>query len=349
MTVTGHTPQLTLAAAARIIREAVKDRSYRATPLGLEIARYYRWKKNEWGATPDTMRDYEAILAKLALYHADLRLDAFAPPVGTERLRECHDHFWGDRSPRTRNKVRSVWVDFFDWAVRERGLSGNPARVLARSKARQSERVVYTPSEIAALIAEQPRLRDRLAIRILFHTGIRKGALAKIQFKHFDHARRRLTIFTKGGKVRTVPIVDPLIWHDLERHILDREAHPDEYLLYPERTAPKGAPGIKGKKADRVEVIQELRFQPMKSTSLHRWWYKRLAQAGLVGAGVTHGRKLHWARHTAGQKLLDETGNLKAVQKLLGHSSISTTGDIYTDWDDEQLARVMREALKADS
>jgi hypothetical protein len=34
-------------------------------------ARYYRWKKNEWGATAETLRDYEAILAKLALDHAD--------------------------------------------------------------------------------------------------------------------------------------------------------------------------------------------------------------------------------------------------------------------------------------
>lgn len=41
--------------AGIILRQALKDRAYRATPLGLEIARYYRWKKNEWGATADTM------------------------------------------------------------------------------------------------------------------------------------------------------------------------------------------------------------------------------------------------------------------------------------------------------
>jgi site-specific recombinase XerC len=52
---------------------------------------------------------------------------------------------------------------------------------------------------------------------------------------------------------------------------------------------------------------------------------------------------MHKARHTAGQRVLDHThGNLKAVQKLLGHSSISTTGDIYTDWDIDQLAETLR-------
>jgi site-specific recombinase XerC len=41
-------------------------------------------------------------------------------------------------------------------------------------------------------------------------------------------------------------------------------------------------------------------------------------------------------------------GNLKAVQKLLGHSSISTTGDIYTDWDIDQLAETLRGMLECE-
>jgi integrase len=54
------------------------------------------------------------------------------------------------------------------------------------------------------------------------------------------------------------------------------------------------------------------------------------------------------ARHTAGQRLLDGTkGNLKAVQKLLGHKSMQTTGDVYTDWDLYQLADVLS-ALEAE-
>ena len=57
---------------------------------------------------------------------------------------------------------------------------------------------------------------------------------------------------------------------------------------------------------------------------------------------------MHKARHTAGQRVLDATGNLKAVQKLLGHESISTTGDVYTDWDVEQLAESLLEAVQDD-
>ena len=54
---------------------------------------------------------------------------------------------------------------------------------------------------------------------------------------------------------------------------------------------------------------------------------------------------MHKARHTAGQRILDRTGNLKAVQKFLGHASIQTTADIYTDWDIDQLADTLLEVL----
>ncbi|MHB8233259.1 MAG: hypothetical protein ACYDHT_01250 [Solirubrobacteraceae bacterium] len=53
---------------------------------------------------------------------------------------------------------------------------------------------------------------------------------------------------------------------------------------------------------------------------------------------------MHKARHTAGQRVLDSTGNLKAVQKPRA-SSIQTTGDIYADWDLDQLAATMAAVL----
>jgi site-specific recombinase XerC len=86
----------------------------------------------------------------------------------------------------------------------------------------------------------------------------------------------------------------------------------------------------------------------MSSASVHRWWYGRLAEAGIVAEGTTSGERMHKARHTAGQRVLDSTGNLKAVQKLLGHTSIQTTGDIYADWDIDQLAATMAAVLAED-
>ena len=121
-------PRLTLGEAARIMREAVKDKSYRSTPVGLEVAHFIRWFRNEYGATAETLRDYEAILSKLALDHADLELTDFEPPAGTTRLREFIDERWGDAAPRTRKKVRAVLMSFFKWAQAEFKLQGKPGR-----------------------------------------------------------------------------------------------------------------------------------------------------------------------------------------------------------------------------
>jgi hypothetical protein len=86
--------------------------------------------------------------------------------------------------------------------------------------------------------------------------------------------------------------------------------------------------------------------EPMGVHGMHDWWYRCLANAGIVPEGTTSGENMHKARHSAGQKLLDHTGNLKAVQMLLGHESIQTTGDIYVGWDEQQLAASLMDALK---
>jgi integrase len=87
----------------------------------------------------------------------------------------------------------------------------------------------------------------------------------------------------------------------------------------------------------------EYRDQPVGVHGLHKWWYACIQRAGVVAKGQTSGERMHKARHTVGQRVLDAThGNLKAVQKLLGHSSISTTADIYTDWDIDQLTETLR-------
>jgi site-specific recombinase XerC len=88
--------------------------------------------------------------------------------------------------------------------------------------------------------------------------------------------------------------------------------------------------------------------QPMGVHGLHDWWYRCLHRAGIVAEGTTSGERMHKARHSAGQRVLDKTGNLKAVQKLLGHESIQTTGDVYTDWDIDQLAETLLEVVDDD-
>lgn len=214
-------------------------------------------------------------------------------------------------------------------------LHGDPTLPIERARARQVYRTTFTSDQRRAIIASAEDLRDRIALRLLLNYGLRKGALKAIQFKHFDHQRKRLTIFTKGQKVREMPLPHTAFWMDLERHLLDVEAKPSHYLMCRQRTIPRAG----------VRLFPE---KPMADHGLHDWWYRQLAAAGIVPMGTSSGERMHKARHTAGQRVLDHTGNLKAVQKLLGHTSIQTTGDVYADWDIEQLAGTLADIFGQD-
>jgi integrase/recombinase XerC len=327
-------PSLTLAEAARIMREAVRDKSYQLTPIGGEARDYLRVKRKR--LTASSYRDYEGGLDKLARHFPDLQLEDFEPPTGTERIEEFLDALWGDAAPRTYNKNLSITKDFFRFQIMRGRLHGDPTLAIERARKRDVYRTTFSGDQRRAIIAEQDSRRDRIALRLLLDYGLRKGALQAVQFKHFDHQRKRLTIFTKGAKVRELPLPHPAFWLDLERHILDVGAEPHHFLMCARRRGRRNIPGL------------EIPEQQMSGHGLHKWWYRCLENAGIVAAGTQSGERMHKARHTAGQRVLDASGNLKAVQKLLGHSSIQTTGDIYADWDIDQLAATMADVLGGD-
>jgi site-specific recombinase XerC len=316
-----------------MIRDALKDKSYQLTPVGGEIAAYLRAKRKR--LTASSYRDYESGLDKLARHFPDLQLEDFEPPVGGERLEAFLDAQWGEGAPRTYNKNLSIVGDFFLWAVRHGRLHGDPTTLIERARSRQVYRTTFTADQRRAIIAEQESRRDRICLRLLLDYGLRKGALRAVQFKHFDHQRRQLTIFTKGAKVRALPLPHPALWLDLERHILDVGAQPQHYLLCRRLRA-------------RRDFAADVPTEPMSGHGAHKWWYRCLENAGIVATGTTSGERMHKARHTAGQRVLDASGNLKAVQKLLGHTSIQTTGDIYADWDIDQLAATMADVLEGE-
>lgn len=317
-----------------MMRDALRDKSYQLYPIGMEAAGYLRQKRKR--LTKGSERKYEGALDKLVRFFPDLRVEDFEPPVGTQRLEEFMDHQWGPPAePRTYNSNLSVIKDFFKYLTAHGLLRGDPALAIERAKARDPHRETFSTDQLRAIIAEQDDLRDRLVLRLLLIYGLRKGSLRAAQFKHFDHVRKTLTIFAKGGTVRTLPLPEPAFWHDLERLILDNQAEPSHYLM----------PG-RWSNGQATKLLPE---RQISNHALHDWWYGCLARAGVVAEGTTKGERMHKARHTAGQRVLDATGNLKAVQKLLGHASMLTTADVYLDWDVDALAQTLAEVLKEDS
>ena len=284
-----------LAFAARVRaaeRELVKNKEYRATPIGGEVGRFLRSMR--WSDKSDNSIDtYEIVLARLAYDFAHIET---LNEITVEMIRDFLDRHWGETAPATRRNRLAIVKSFFAWAVDERGLGESPAAKIKPPKRVSVDRQAYTPETIDQLVRAQPSLRDQIAIQLLGRLALRKNELRLMKVKDVDLGRGTIRIHGKGGKVVVLPIGFADLKTDIEVHLVGR--HPEEYVLYP--------------KADPS--------RPMDAASMHRWFKRALEKAGLPTT-----IKTHELRHSAADHLWRVTGDLMLAQQLLRHESVATT------------------------
>lgn len=316
--------------ALRIVKQAMKDQRYKATPLGPMVGRYMRWLRNEYGATPSTLRDYEGILARMCLYLDSHELIE----VTTEDLREVID-LWRDQTARTRQKVTSVIRSFWFWCDEQGHIAVNPAQRIRRPRAERKVARTLPKDARSRLFHAATSPRDRVALHCLLSLGVRRSELAGIRMRDFDIGRGTVRVFGKGQKERVLPM--PELMRDevglmLNSHLplTKRLAEGDDYLLYPAKTFAAGR-GIEGEQI-RKRVADPKK--PMSGPSVHRWWYALAADAGL--ATGTSGLNMHQARHTLAMEMR-RTSGIEGVSNVLGHSDLSTTLGIYGHFDANDL------------
>ena len=317
--------RLTLAEAAAIIDAATRDKSYRVSSLGQLVGRYLRWFRNEWGATDATLRDYESVLAKMSL-----RLAHLEPiEVDVDDLRSVIDDYWGDASARTRQKVTSVVRAFWAWVESESLVPFSPAARLKRPRAPRPVTPLLPANADSRLLAAATEPRDRVALLCLLDLGLRRGSVAGLQSRHFDLARRVVTVTEKGQKARVLPLRGRIIL-ELEHWLLsplvgvDRQPEPDDFLLY------------SVKRFNQGKVVRGYPKQRPSVQYVHRWWYRQLEAAGLVGEGVRSGLNMHRARHSFAVDMRRLRG-IDAASHSLGHSDLSTTLSTYGHRDASDL------------
>jgi site-specific recombinase XerD len=308
----------------RAAEEAVKDKSYRETPIGAEVARYVRTLRWEQAAAA-TIEAYEPVLAKLAIRFSDFAsLADFCSPVGTEYLREFLDRNWGECAPATRARNAAIVRSAFAWAVDERICEWNPASPIKGPRVRNRERNPHDRATMIRLLGRQESLRDVVALKLLCKLALRKNELRLLQIRDVDLARNLILVHGKGDKDVLLPFeAHRDLVEDLYLHVQGERRGGDEYLLYP--------------KARRLE--------PMDPASVHRWFKRCLERAELPTSIQTHE-----LRHFAGDELWRATGNMILAQELLRHESVGTTQRyLHPRREDLSLGmRVVAEAWKAD-
>jgi integrase len=190
---------------------------------------------------------------------------------------------------------------------------------------------LFTSEQQSAIVTATKTARDRACVLLLLRAGVRKGELRHMQVRDINLADKYVLVRRgKGSKFRRVPVKGSLV-RALDLLLLEhppglsRQLRDDEYVLYANQ---QGKPGPDGPRANPR--------QGMSDTATHRWWYQRLADAGIVDVDVTRGRRMHATRHTyatdLGKANKWSMGAMMALQKNLGHARIQTTVDIYTQF-----------------
>ncbi|MDE2235834.1 MAG: tyrosine recombinase XerC [Gammaproteobacteria bacterium] len=223
-------------------------------------------------------------------------------------------------SPRSLQRLLAAVRSFYNYLLREGSSRNNPANGVSAPKIPRSLPATLDTDQMAQLLeirGDAPQaVRDRAIMELLYSSGLRLAELISLEIQDVDLSDATVRVTGKGSKTRIVPVGRKAVaaigdWLKLRAQL----AKPEDNALF---TGPHGG-----------------RLSPRTlQTRLKRWG---LAQ------GIQQGIHPHLFRHSFASHLLESSGDLRAVQELLGHANISTT-QIYTHLDFQHLARIYDQA-----
>ncbi len=225
---------------------------------------------------------------------------------------------------RSQARALSALRSLFRFACRQGTLDNNPAATVRTPRQPQLLPRHLRPGEVETLLeaasGEEPLERRNLAIlELLYAAGLRVGELTQLDWGALDLEARLLRVVGKGGKERMVPFGEPACqalhrWRDAWGQLRAASRELDE------------------------PVFLNYRGERLGDRSVRRIIDQCVRQASLA-AGVHP----HTLRHTFATHLLEGGADLRAIQELLGHSSLSTT-QRYTHLEVDRLLSVYRRA-----
>lgn len=262
----------------------------------------------------------------LAAYQRDLRvLKEFAQKEHVVSLTELDayhirrfaaDNFRHGLSPRSISRRLSAVRSFFAYLVREGVLESNVAVHVQAPKPSRRLPAALDTDQVARLLERSEdddlTIRDRAMFELMYSSGLRLAELVGLSINDIDLADRTVRVTGKGSKSRVLPVGRQAI-EALRRWLLTRQqfCSADQSALFVSRRGSRLA----------ARSVQARLNQ----------WARRQGSPIKVHP--------HMLRHSFASHLLESSGDLRAVQELLGHSSISTT-QVYTHLDFQHLAQI---------
>lgn len=212
---------------------------------------------------------------------------------------------------------------FFRFLIREGAMEMNPARGVATPKREKHLPAVLQPADVAVLLEQPDRetplgRRDLAWLELLYAAGIRVGELVGIDLGDIELRSRLLKVHGKGSKERIVPF--------------GKKA--EEAI----RAWLEVRPAVVGPFEEEQPLFVNYRGRRITARSV-----RRLLDGYVRDAALRSGISPHTLRHSFATHLLNAGADLRSIQELLGHVSLSTTQK-YTHLTDSHLIEVYRKA-----
>ncbi|MCZ4059628.1 tyrosine recombinase XerC [Pantoea sp. LMR881] len=286
-----------------------------SSPLQDAVDGFLRYLKVERQLSPLTQSNYARQLAALVAIADEMKITAWA------QLEPAQVRSMAARSRRTGLSASSLALrlsalrSFLDWQVSQGMLSANPAKGIATPrKARHLPKNIDVDevNQLLEINLDDPlAVRDRAMLEVMYGGGLRLSELVNMDCRHVDLASGEVWVMGKGSKERRVPIGRTAVtW--LEHWLPLRDSFNSE----------------------TDALFLSSRGQRISARNVQ----KRFAEWG-IRQGVASHIHPHKLRHSFATHLLESSGDLRAVQELLGHANLATT-QIYTHLDFQHLASV---------
>ena len=269
----------------------------------------------ERGMSLNTRLSYRGDVEKLVMYLADGSTTLQDVTLATLHSFAADLHDLGI-SPRSQARIISGVKSFFKFLKKQRYIEADPSRMLENPQVGMHLPEVLTVEEIDAMIAAidltaPEGQRNRAIIETLYSCGLRVSELVNLEMGRVFPDEGYIIVTGKGSKERIVPISEQAL-REISAWLGDRAAIDlkpgEEQMLFVSR---------RGKRLTRVMVF---------------YIVKKLAAL----AGIVKEISPHTLRHSFATHLLEGGANLRAIQQMLGHESISTT-EIYLHLDRTHL------------
>jgi integrase/recombinase XerC/integrase/recombinase XerD len=266
--------------------------------------------------------------AQFALWATERSLDPVR--VGVRELRRYAAGLSEEgRAPTTVARKLAALRALFRVQVEIGAREENPAELLSAPKRPQRLPHVLKPAEVAALLDRIPatsalELRDRALFELAYASGLRAEELVGLQLESIDFDAESIRVEGKGGKTRLVPVGE-------------------HALRAVERYLTRGRPALSAADASGQRALFLSKSGRRLSTSDVRRRLRTWARQAASHAPALADAHPHALRHSFATHLLEGGADLRAIQELLGHATMSTT-QVYTRVESARLRSAYRRA-----